>query len=465
MDTQPSSESSSSSSAGACDRKYAKPGVSTTTYHGYLIKEGGSWKSWKKRYFVLSNGVLVYSKSDRDAKSKGVIPLENAGHIRAVEYGKKKNVFQIQTPARTYHISAESSDAREKWVEVLNQALVELHPPPKPTKVGVQDFELIKLVGKGSFGKVMQVRYKATGEIFAMKMLSKQHILEHGEVEHTMAERNILQKLHHPFLMNLHYSFQTDDKLYLILDFVNGGELFYHLQREHRFSIERVRFYAAEICLALEHLHNAGVIYRDLKPENILLTNEGHICLTDFGLSKEGILRKEDKTDTFCGTPEYLAPEILLGNGYGKAVDWWSYGSLLYEMLTGLPPFYSQDVQDMYKRIVADALSFPDYVPEDARALLARLLVKEPDARLSDPNQIKGMRFFDGIDWEKLFRKEIVPPYVPPVKGAADVSQIDVAFTSEPPSHNIAMDESDPMPLLTEEQQEFSGFTYTADDC
>eukprot|EP01133_Synstelium_polycarpum_P012976 gene12976-15251_t len=304
----------------------------------------------------------------------------------------------------------------------------------KPERVGVHDFDLLNLVGKGSFGKVIQVRKKDTGEIYAMKVLSKKHIVDHKEVEHTLSERNILQKINHPFLVNLNYSFQTEDKLYFILDYVNGGELFYHLQREKKFTEERVRYYGAEIVLALEHLHLSGVIYRDLKPENLLLTNEGHICMTDFGLCKEGLNSPQDKTVTFCGTPEYLAPEVLQGNGYGKQVDWWSFGSLLFEMLTGLPPFYSQDVQEMYKKIMGERLQFPAHISVDARSLLEQLLERDPEKRLTDPNIIKRQPFFRTIDWEALFQKKIPPPFIPNVKGSADTSQIDPVFTDETPS-------------------------------
>ncbi len=227
------------------------------------------------------------------------------------------------------------------------------------------------MIGQGSFGKVLQVRKKDTGEIFAMKVLDKSKIIEQNEVSHTMAERNILTRLKHPFLVNLNFSFQTKEQLFFILDYVNGGELFFHLQQERKFSEDRVRFYAAEILLALEHLHLSGVVYRDLKPENLLLMDTGHIVLTDFGLAKEGMFSYDSKTDTFCGTPEYLAPEILLNNGYGKAVDWWSYGCLIFEMSSGLPPFYSQDVQEMYKRILNDKLSFSKEHSQDARDLVA----------------------------------------------------------------------------------------------
>jgi len=305
----------------------------------------------------------------------------------------------------------------------------------------------LNLVGKGSFGKVIQVRKIDTGEIYAMKVLSKKHI---------KSEKNILMKLQHPFLVGLNYSFQTEDKLYFILDYVNGGELFYHLQREKRFTEDRVRFYGAEIVLALEYLHNAGVVYRDLKPENLLLTDEGHICMTDFGLCKEGLFSPADRTETFCGTPEYLAPEVLVGHGYGKAVDWWSFGSLLYEMLTGLPPFYSQDVQEMYRKIMTDRLTFPDFMHNDARTLLEQLLERDAEKRLTDPNIIKRHPFFKSIDWDMLFNKKIPPPFLPEVKGKADISQIDPVFIEEVPTLTMTGESE----LNSSNNNDFEGFTY-----
>eukprot|EP01102_Stenamoeba_stenopodia_P008101 TRINITY_DN2301_c0_g1_i3.p1 TRINITY_DN2301_c0_g1~~TRINITY_DN2301_c0_g1_i3.p1 ORF type:complete len:296 (-),score=67.21 TRINITY_DN2301_c0_g1_i3:548-1435(-) len=204
---------------------------------------------------------------------------------------------------------------------------------PTKEKITKDDFELLTVIGKGSFGKVLQVRKKDTGKIYAMKVLRKEAIVQRKQVAHTKAEKSILAKIQHPFIVGLHYAFQTEEKLYMVLDFVNGGELFFHLKREGKFSEQRVRIYAAEIACALSHLHSFGIVYRDLKPENILLDSEGHICITDFGLSKE--IQSED-THTFCGTPEYLAPEILKGQGHGTPVDWWSLGTLIYEMLTGL---------------------------------------------------------------------------------------------------------------------------------
>lgn len=255
--------------------------------------------------------------------------------------------------------------------------------PDRQGSLKVEDFELLKVVGKGSFGKVMQVMKKDTSRIYALKTIRKQHIISRSEVAHTLAERSVLAQINNPFIVPLKFSFQSPDKLYFVLAFVNGGELFHHLQKEQRFDINRSRFYAAELLCALECLHGFGVIYRDLKPENILVDYVGHIALCDFGLCKLD-MKDEDKTNTFCGTPEYLAPELLHGQGYTKAVDWWTLGVLLYEMLTGLPPFYDENTNEMYRKILSEPLNFPgpEIVPPAARDLLSKLLDRDATRRL-----------------------------------------------------------------------------------
>ncbi|KAL0768697.1 hypothetical protein CaCOL14_008005 [Colletotrichum acutatum] len=285
-------------------------------------------------------------------------------------------------------------------------------------KLKIEDFELLKVVGKGSFGKVMQVRKKDTNRIYALKTIRKAHIISRSEVAHTLAERSVLAQINNPFIVPLKFTFQSPEKLYFVLAFVNGGELFHHLQKEQRFDVNRSRFYTAELLCALECLHGFNVIYRDLKPENILLDYQGHIALCDFGLCKLD-MKDEDRTNTFCGTPEYLAPELLMGQGYNKTVDWWTLGVLLYEMLTGLPPFYDENTNEMYRKILSEPLHFPghDVVPPAAKDLLTRLLNRDPKERLgaNGSAEIKAHPFFHAIDWRKLLQRKYEPAFKPNV--------------------------------------------------
>ena len=286
----------------------------------------------------------------------------------------------------------------------------------KPLKI--EDFDLLKVVGKGSFGKVMQVKKNDTQRIYALKTIRKAHIISRSEVAHTLAERSVLAQINNPFIVPLKFTFQSPEKLYFVLAFVNGGELFHHLQKEQRFDINRSRFYTAELLCALECLHGFNVIYRDLKPENILLDYSGHIALCDFGLCKLD-MKDEDRTNTFCGTPEYLAPELLLGQGYTKTVDWWTLGVLLYEMLTGLPPFYDDNTNEMYRKILSEPLHFPgpEIVPSAAKDLLTRLLDRRPDKRLgaNGASEIKAHPFFNQVDWRKLVQRKYEPSFKPNV--------------------------------------------------
>lgn len=303
-------------------------------------------------------------------------------------------------------------------------------------KVTLEDFVMIKVIGKGSFGKVLLVRKRDTGLIYAMKVLRKENIIKRNQVEHTRTERHVLGYVRHPFIVGLNYAFQTSEKLYFVLDYCAGGELFFHLGKVQRFPEHRARFYTAEITLAIEYVHNLDVIYRDLKPENVLLDENGHIRLTDFGLSKEGIQDDFSGANSFCGTPEYLAPEILNRSGHGRAVDWWSLGALLYEMLTGLPPFYCRDRDRLFEKIRKGDLSFPKYLSPNAKDLLKKLLERDPTRRLgtgpADAGEIKHHPFFTGIKWDALAAGQVPPPWRPTFSSALDTSQFDREFTDMP---------------------------------
>ncbi|PFH52697.1 hypothetical protein AMATHDRAFT_139750 [Amanita thiersii Skay4041] len=315
-----------------------------------------------------------------------------------------------------------------------------------------RDFEFLKLIGRGTFGKVFQVRKKDTKRIYAMKVLSKKEIVAKKEIAHTIGERKILQRsLESPFLVGLKFSFQTDTDLYLVTDFKSGGELFWHLQRETRFSEERARFYIAELILALEHLHKYNIVYRDLKPENILLDATGHVALCDFGLSKAD-LRPDELTTTFCGTTEYLAPEILLDEqGYSKIVDFWSLGVLLFEMCCGWSPFYAEDIQQMYKNICFGKIRFPKgVICEDGKQFVKGLLNRNPKHRLGaqrDAEELKEHSFFKTIDWKALALKQVTPPFKPIVESDESTNNFDPEFTSadiESDIANMDLDEEDP---------------------
>ncbi|WVR04665.1 hypothetical protein IAU60_001676 [Kwoniella sp. DSM 27419] len=357
----------------------------------------------------------------------------------------------------------ESNKLTDEWITVQGGAgafhVQVSFKPAGGQPLTIDSFELLKVIGKGSFGKVMQVRKRDTLRIYALKTIRKAHIVSRSEVTHTLAERTVLAQVNCPFIVPLKFSFQSTEKLYLVLAFVNGGELFHHLQREGKFNETRSRFYAAELLLALEHLHGFNVIYRDLKPENILLDYAGNIALCDFGLCKLN-MSASDTTNTFCGTPEYLAPELLSGHGYTKCVDWWTLGVLLYEMLTGLPPFYDENTNEMYRKILSDPLRFPDAMGAEAKSLLTQLLNRDPARRLgvNGAQEIKDHPFFaKHIDFKKLWNKRIQPPFKPAVLSAIDTSNFDEEFTSEVPLDSVVDDSH----LSQTVQQQFEGFSWS----
>ncbi|KAG0269884.1 serine/threonine protein kinase psk1 [Actinomortierella ambigua] len=311
--------------------------------------------------------------------------------------------------------------------------------PRKPRrKMSPDDFDLLKVIGRGAYGKVYLVRHRATQALYAMKVLKKASIVVHSkDTESTMSERKILEAIRHPFIVKLHFAFQTDHRLYLILEYASGGELFTHLATERMFSEENTAFYAAQLVLALEHLHSLGIIYRDLKPENIMLDAEGNAVLTDFGLSKVPLESSDGRTNTVCGTIEYMAPEVVCGKvHYDRTVDWWSLGVVIHDMLTGSPPFVASNRKKTMDAILNKKLNLPYYLSQDAKDLLGKLLRRAPSARLgTGPNgvdNIKNHRFFRKIDWKKLAARQLEPPIVPFLSEPESVENFDSKFTMLP---------------------------------
>ena len=330
-------------------------------------------------------------------------------------------------------------------------------------KVKYSDFEALKLLGRGSFGEVLLVRLKANKKVYAMKVLNKNMLKIKKQQAHTKTERDLMVKINCPFIVNIKTAFQDESKLYIVSEFMQGGDMFYHMHDGQiiKFNNEKTRFYIMELVLALEALHNNNMVYRDLKPENILLDAKGHIKITDFGLSK--ILDTEsDKAFTICGTPQYLAPEILLKKGYDKAVDWWSLGCLMYEMICGRLPFAIKKGVKMNIKIYDQAVQYPDRLSDNAKDLIQKLLVIDPSKRLgSGPNgieNIKNHKFFNGVNWKDIEMKKIKPPFIPKLKNDTDLRYFDTMFTEEPidgqqrknTNRNRSRDPSN----------EYAGFTY-----
>lgn len=326
--------------------------------------------------------------------------------------------------------------------------------------VNLEAFNIIKVIGKGSFGKVFLVRHKAKRTLHALKVLKKEFIIRKNQVEHTKTERSVLGYIHHPYVVGLTMAFQTHDKLFFVLDYCAGGELFFHLGKLGRFPDQRAKFYAAQITLALEYVHTLGVIYRDLKPENVLLDEKGNIRLTDFGLSKENVHGHSSGASSFCGTPEYIAPEVLKRQGHGRAVDWWSLGALLFEMISGLPPFYSRNRETMFEKIMKAEITFPPFVTADARDLLRKLLIRDPKDRLGsgekDADEIKEHPYFHDVDWAAMGTGNVIPPWAPTVSHSVDTSQFDEEFTSMPPT--VSPDVRDA--YFGNHESAFDGFSY-----
>uniref|UniRef100_A0A182NY76 non-specific serine/threonine protein kinase n=1 Tax=Anopheles dirus TaxID=7168 RepID=A0A182NY76_9DIPT len=483
--------------------------ASAVVKEGWLYKRGEHIKTWRSRYFILkSDGTLEGYKIRPDLQ----FPTEPSNKFTV----RDCQIMSIDRPRpftfiirglqwttvieRMFHV--EDEEERKAWVDAIRSVANKLNEeeeyqatlPHQATdddcemgsiaedeletekipvygtatdkvsgkrKVTLENFEFLKVLGKGTFGKVILCREKTTAKLYAIKILKKDVIIQKDEVAHTMAESRVLKTTNHPFLISLKYSFQTVDRLCFVMQYVNGGELFFHLSRERIFPEDRTRFYAAEIISALGYLHSHGIIYRDLKLENLLLDKDGHIKIADFGLCKEDITYGRT-TKTFCGTPEYLAPEVLEDNDYGHAVDWWGTGVVMYEMICGRLPFYNRDHDILFTLILMEEVKFPRNISPNARSLLSGLLVKNPKQRLGggpdDAKEIMAHPFFASINWTDLVHKRITPPFKPQVTSDTDTRYFDREFTGE----SVELTPSDnngPLGAIQEEPH-FSEFSY-----
>ncbi|XP_058129856.1 atypical protein kinase C isoform X2 [Anopheles coustani] len=352
----------------------------------------------------------------------------------------------------------------------VNENVEDPLEPVSQRQYSLNDFELIRVIGRGSYAKVLMVELKKTRRIYAMKVIKKALVTDDEDIDWVQTEKHVFETAsNHPFLVGLHSCFQTPSRLFFVIEFVRGGDLMFHMQRQRRLPEEHARFYAAEISLALNFLHEKGIIYRDLKLDNVLLDHEGHIKLTDYGMCKEGI-RPGDTTSTFCGTPNYIAPEILRGEDYGFSVDWWALGVLLYEMLAGRSPFDiagasenpDQNTEDyLFQVILEKTIRIPRSLSVKAASVLKGFLNKNPADRLgcnrdSAFMDIVNHSFFKSIDWEMLEQKQITPPFRPRLDSDRDLANFPPEFTDEP----VHLTPDDDRVIDKIDQSEFEGFEY-----
>ena len=342
-------------------------------------------------------------------------------------------------------------------------------PENNHSKISENDFTKIKLIGKGSYGNVFLVRYNKNNMIYAMKVYKKSDLREKNQENNTKSERNLLTQINFPFIVEVKFAFQTDSKLFLVQEFIQGGDLFFHIHSGQKFSTQKTKFYLVEIILAIDFLHKNNMIYRDLKPENILIDSKGHIKLTDFGLSKI-VTNIEEKSFTICGTLQYIAPEIISGEGYNESVDWWSLGIIMYEMLTGKLPFKfnfdSQEEQEQNDLNIYDKkIKYPSWIEENAKDLINKLLNKNPEKRIGSGKEgaenIKKHPFFSDIDWNKALNKELRPPFIPKIENETDIKYFEKSLVESP----VFSDSSLQLVYNTEENEDeddYDGFTFVA---
>ncbi|XP_016104200.1 serine/threonine-protein kinase N1b [Sinocyclocheilus grahami] len=338
---------------------------------------------------------------------------------------------------------------------------------PSKSSLCLQDFQMIAVLGRGHFGKVLLSEYKRSGKVYAIKALKKGDIVARDEVESLMCEKRIFETVNstrHPFLVNLFACFQTPEHVCFVMEYTAGGDLMMHIHADV-FSETRSVFYSACVVLGLQFLHDNKIVYRDLKLDNLLLDTEGYVKIADFGLCKEG-MGHGDRTSTFCGTPEFLAPEILTDTSYTRAVDWWGLGVLIYEMLVGESPFPGDDEEEVFDSIVNDEVRYPRFLSTEAIGIMRRLLRRNPEKRLGsserDAEDIKKQPFFRNIDWDALLQRRVPPPFVPAVKGKEDVSNFDAEFTNEAPTLTPPRERRT---LSRKDQDYFRDFDYVSDFC
>lgn len=373
------------------------------SYGAWLKQRKSTEQRWHRRYVAVC-GLSVQIYKDEGMKLKEM-DLNFTPETKIITSSSSQPTFEVVIPDRPKLIfQANTLNQRDDWINLLRATTVS-------SKITMEDLDIMAVIGRGYFGKVMLVKHRLTGMKYALKTVRKELLNDDKVIENIFSERNILMKIKHPFIVRLHFSFQTESKIYFGLEYASGGELFYHEQPAEVLDFDDARLYIAEITLALEYLHGMGIIYRDLKPENILFDEDGHIKLTDFGLAKQ-LHSEGGSCSTFCGTCNYLAPEVILKKDYSYEIDIWALGVIAYEMMFGATPFYDDNQKEMMKNILTIIPEYDEDIDPRISNFLNKLMEKDPRKRATIA-EIKSDPFFEGFVWDYVYDKRYAPHYIP----------------------------------------------------
>ena len=414
---------------------------------GWLKKKGKIFGLWSDYFVELHQTDLYIRKDDKTTEIKHHYVITNDTKIIMNTDGKFPFITLKIPDVRIINFSANDYNTLANWLMAFRSAAFE------NSRLSMNSFDVIAVIGRGFFGKVMLVQKKGEPEYYALKTVKKEKLVKSHQIQTILSERNILAKSKHPFIVNLQFAFQTASKFYIGMEYVPGGDLIGLMQRQERIPDNDCRIYAAELAHAIEHLHSIGVVFRDLKPDNILICQDGHIKLTDFGLAKD--ISELGTTRTFCGTTEFMAPEIVFNKPYNYMVDWWSFGILVYDLLYRRTPFYAEKRDSILSKIKYAEPRFPDDANPDDVDFISKFLVKNPNLRATYKD-VEGHPFWHGMTRGDIIQKKFTPSFVPIVREHISTEYFDEEFTKEKPIDSVAT------PMLGDDNV-FNGFSYIDD--